>query len=318
MRRYVHVYDSHYSDTYTDTHRVYRYAETDYLSGVDDFSLLPQDLRELIIEYYGTFWLEIKGEIEPDTKSLESLAINYTRNYYYEAEWVVDPDTPPGGGGGGGGQPEPGVDHGGGSRPDLGDRDTYSARYFTAYQATSGHWEYGPNTFCGGTYSGVVVFSGDGTLYDDVCVNVTASGSELNSVDSVSLNQIGAGGVSPIPEPYKFASMLLYCAAFVHWLMGLLVAISEGVLPVDFLVGLIGAWLNAATMDALRLAGLAITIQILLHVIDAEIVQIIKDWGKPRMIWGVIGVAFYFSIIAIMWIVWIQYLEISLSLFMER
>ncbi|MHA1813199.1 MAG: hypothetical protein ACTSYX_07175, partial [Candidatus Thorarchaeota archaeon] len=184
--------DSHYSDTYTDTHRVYRYAETDYLSGVDDFTLLPQELQDLIMEYYGQFWLEMNGQYEPNVRMIQSLSINYTRNYYYEATWVIDetptdpsplPESRP--------EPTSTAD----PPPDPGDPTLYSASYIEAAAATSGHWEYGPHIFCGGTYSGIIVFSGDGTIYNEVWVNVTASGTEENSVDSISLNEIGAGGM---------------------------------------------------------------------------------------------------------------------------
>ncbi len=192
--------DDHYSDTYTDTHRVYRYAETDLLIGVSNFTLLPADLQSLIMEYYGTFWAEINGNLEPNVRQIQDLNMKYIRNYYYEATWIVDdPDEPPpspdpdptptptpep--------HPEPGLDD---SAPDAGDTTLYSTSYFAAASTTTGHWEYGPHIFVGGTYSGVIRLTGDGTFYSYVAVNVTARGSELNSVDSMALNQIGAGGV---------------------------------------------------------------------------------------------------------------------------
>jgi len=165
----IEYVDAHYSDTYTDEYMVLRSSTWVQLSGPDGFNALPLDLRDLIVDYYKVYF-DIYGV--PYLRTLMALSVNYTRNYYQEATWIPDggPDflSPPG-------------------------AESYSQVYI--YIAPRGHWEYGPLVFCGGTYSGVVVYSGDGSLYTQVWVNVTASGSVLDSVDSISLNQIGAGGV---------------------------------------------------------------------------------------------------------------------------
>ncbi|MCF2138394.1 MAG: hypothetical protein K9W43_14275 [Candidatus Thorarchaeota archaeon] len=180
--------DDHYSDTYTDTHRVYRYAETVTFSGIGSFSSLPLDLQQLIMQYYSNYWIDLGVGYEPDHQSPTDVYIVYTKNYYYEATWVVDVPPPviddP--------QPTPDT---GDPAPDPGDPTLYSTTYFEAESATGGHWEYGPDIFSGGTYSGVVKFAGDTFHFTEVCVNVTASGSEVDSVDSISLNMVSPGGV---------------------------------------------------------------------------------------------------------------------------
>ena len=45
----------------------------------------------------------------------------------------------------------------------------------------------------------------------------------------------------------------------------------------------------------------------------AEIAFATLFWAVPRIYWGIIGVAYYFLIIAIMWITLINVLEFSLA-----
>ncbi len=166
----IEYIDDTYTDTYTSTHMVERSSDWVLLYGPTGFNALPAELKAVIAQYYRTYWYSYGGNLVPELRQLLGLSVNYTRNYYQEAWWV--PEEPPLG--------EP-----------LGEGE-YSDVYIQI--APPGYWEWGPLTFCGGTYSGIVRYSGDGSLYDEVWVNVTASGSVLNDVDSISLAQVGAGG----------------------------------------------------------------------------------------------------------------------------
>lgn len=177
----IEYIDDHYSDSYTDTHRVYRFSEEYTLSGIDGFNDLPLELRDTIMHYFRVY---VDDYGVPYTRLLHSCSITYVMNYYYEAEWVVDDSEPP--------PPDDGTEPK--PEPDPGDTTLYSTTYFEATSTTSGHWEYGPDVFNGGTYSGLVIFEGDGCVWDLVVVNVTASGptkdsNDVTIINSISLNQ---------------------------------------------------------------------------------------------------------------------------------
>ena len=53
----VESIDDSYSDTYTDTFRVYRYSEEDIINDIFEFSDLPTDLKYAISDYYGVYLL---------------------------------------------------------------------------------------------------------------------------------------------------------------------------------------------------------------------------------------------------------------------
>ena len=178
--------DDHYTDSYTSTHRVYRYSVEETLSGGTGFGQLPYDLSLAITQYYQVY-LDENGI--PYSRTLQSCSITYKKNYYYEAIWIpelpksidssIEQDDPP---------------------PDPGDPDLFSSIYFSVAAPPSGHWEYGPHIFNGGTYSGLVIFSGDFCMWVQVVVNVTASGPTLDGqgkteVDAISLKQLDAGGL---------------------------------------------------------------------------------------------------------------------------
>jgi hypothetical protein len=179
----IEYIDDHYSDTYTSTHRVYRFSVEHTFHSYSD---LPSDLRDAIAHYYQSYW-DSSGT--PTVRAFLNCEFTHTENFYYEANWIVDPEPPP---------PDPPPDPR--PEPDPGDPKLFSASYFTASAATGGHWEYGPDIFCGGTYSGLVTYAGDGCDWQWVVVDVKASGPTRDGdgkteVDSIDLHQQGAGGI---------------------------------------------------------------------------------------------------------------------------
>ncbi|MFX0054126.1 MAG: hypothetical protein ACFFAX_01650 [Promethearchaeota archaeon] len=181
--------DESYSDTYTSSYRVYRDSVTEELSGILGFSELPYDVRHLLSIYY-SYYTDNSGV--PYVIQLDNCLIDYTKNYYYEAWWVEDPEPPP---------PEPPPRPP--PKPPPIDIDAvgidFSSFYYKAAAATSGHWEYGSHIFTGGAYSGWVIYQGVPGVWTRIVVNVTASGPTLDAdgkteVDSISMNQMSAGG----------------------------------------------------------------------------------------------------------------------------
>ncbi len=187
----IEYVDDHYSDSYTTTHRVYRYSVETTLSGIPGFVSLPLDLQSTIVQYYRNY---IDEWGVPCVRNLEALSITYTKNYHYEAWWVYDPEPPP---------PDPDPDPDPPPdvpRPDVGDPELFSAAYIQAAIASDGHWEYGPDIFSGGAYSGIVIYAGDGCQYLQVVINVTASGTTLDAngktnPESIALKQIDTRGI---------------------------------------------------------------------------------------------------------------------------
>ncbi len=186
----IETIDETYSDTYTDTHRVYRYAVEDILNDVSEFGELPSDIDDVLRDYFTIYWTGTDLVVLP----FYSCYITYIRNYYYEAEWVVDdpipdPDEPPEPNP----DPEPIIDD-----PPVGP-ESCSTFYMSAAAATGGHWENGPHLFSGGTYSGMVTFGDYGFINHIVTINITASGPTIDSngvteVDSLSLRSIAPMG----------------------------------------------------------------------------------------------------------------------------
>ncbi len=186
----IETIEETYSDTYTDTHRVYRYAVEDILNDVSEFGELPSDIDDVLRDYFTIYWTGTDLVVLP----FYSCYITYIRNYYYEAEWVVDdpipdPDEPPEPNP----DPEPIIDD-----PPVGP-ESCSTFYMSAAAATGGHWENGPHLFSGGTYSGMVTFGDYGFINHIVTINITASGPTIDAygvteIDSLSLRSIAPMG----------------------------------------------------------------------------------------------------------------------------
>ncbi|MDF1540208.1 MAG: hypothetical protein P1Q69_15040 [Candidatus Thorarchaeota archaeon] len=146
------------------------------------------------MDYYSKEWLLQNGYLEPNVRQKTALGIIYTKNYYYEATWVIDDppiedppiDDPP--------IEDPPIREPL-PEPDPGDPGLFSTTYMSAAAATTGHWEYGPTTYSGGTYEGTVQFSGGGSLWTMISVHVVANSPTLNQVDSIALNQTTPGGI---------------------------------------------------------------------------------------------------------------------------
>jgi len=190
----IEAIDDNYEDSYTDTHRVYRFTEEDTLTGIYGYSDLPYEIRYQISLYFGSY---LDDDLVPVSLTFISCTVSYIRNYYYEAEWIVDypdpdPDDPP--------YPDPDdppIREPG--DPPIGP-ESVSLFYMAAADATSGHWEYGPNIFCGGTYSGFASF-GFFVGYNpyQLTINITASGPTIDAygeteIDSYSLRAIAPKG----------------------------------------------------------------------------------------------------------------------------
>ncbi len=77
-------------NSYTDTHRIYRFTMEQPFNGIGYFSSLPMDLQTVIMDYYSKEWLLQNGYLEPNVRQKTDLGITYTKNYYYEATWVND------------------------------------------------------------------------------------------------------------------------------------------------------------------------------------------------------------------------------------
>ncbi|NWF96781.1 MAG: DUF2341 domain-containing protein [Candidatus Thorarchaeota archaeon] len=172
--------DANYSQTYTDTHKVYRVAEMVYYA-LANYTSLPYDLVSLIFAYYRVY----DGYPEPGQRQLLAVDITYTKNYYIESEYIPDeggpynPEALP--------PEDPPIDY---------DSVLYSDLYTSIASYTPGHWENSTPVFTGGTYSGWFKFGGSPSPgWDYIYVNVTASGNVTDQVDSIHLEQLDIGGV---------------------------------------------------------------------------------------------------------------------------
>ncbi|NHJ12429.1 MAG: hypothetical protein EAX95_02080 [Candidatus Thorarchaeota archaeon] len=170
----IEAIDASYSDTYTSSYRVYRKAVEEILTDDAGFIALPDELKYSLWFYY-SFYTDYAGV--PYQRLLDTCYVTYTKNYYYEAWWIEDPAPPLG-------DPPP-------LPPDP---NVYSSEYMEVAAMSPGHWEYGPDVFTGGTYAGFVIYEGDPFWWEEVIVNVTASGPALDAegktvLDSMSLSQ---------------------------------------------------------------------------------------------------------------------------------
>ncbi|MHA1930401.1 MAG: hypothetical protein ACTSV2_17655, partial [Candidatus Thorarchaeota archaeon] len=75
--------------------------------------------------------------------------------------------------------------------------ESVSRFYMTAAAATTGHWEYGPNIFCGGTYSGMVTFWKIGASYS-LTVNITASGPTIDAYGETEIDSYSLKAIAPM------------------------------------------------------------------------------------------------------------------------
>jgi hypothetical protein len=178
--------DEHYSDTYTTYYRTEQCSESSALSGWSGFERLPADLQNLILQYYATAWDNAGNSFD---RTFISCDMTYVRNYYYDTWWVEDETPPPEEP-----NPPPGEPGNPGDPYSTPDSET-SPIYVEAQIYTGGHWEIGDYVFTSNSYSGVVTFQGDGLPYQQIVVNVTASGTTLGAVDSICLVQDEADGL---------------------------------------------------------------------------------------------------------------------------
>jgi hypothetical protein len=175
--------DGNYSDTYTSDFMVYREAVELTYDIPGDLSELPSDLVEYILFYYRTY---IDSDGIEGIRTLESLDITYVKNYYINSTYYSEEM---------GGEGFPYY-----YNPTFEQDEAYSELYNMIMMMSGGYWVNSTPEFTGGTYSGWLVYAGDGHEYEEVLVNVTASGPALDAnnktiVDSISLNQIDAGGI---------------------------------------------------------------------------------------------------------------------------
>jgi hypothetical protein len=118
---------------------------------------------------------------------------------------------------------------------------------------------------------------------------------------------------SPLPEPWKFPMILLHFAGFGQWLMILLLLVSSGMITVEFVVGLISA-LIAVVIGSVTVMTICAGILFILMISTTwELFAKILLWAPPKFGWGIISVAYYFFIVAILWVVLTTFLELSIS-----
>ncbi|MBN2228201.1 MAG: hypothetical protein JW779_01335 [Candidatus Thorarchaeota archaeon] len=173
--------DNSYNETWTDDFRVYREAVVVTYTSTGDFYLLPYDLKNDLIHYYRNF---VDTDGVDALRELGQLYITYTKNYYINSTYTGEGSSQ--------------------LLPDslefsITENNGFSDYYETALFFTSGGWVNETPVFTGGTYSGWLKYAGDHIEFQQVVVNVTASGSilaanETTLVDSISLQQIDAGG----------------------------------------------------------------------------------------------------------------------------
>jgi hypothetical protein len=118
--------------------------------------------------------------------------------------------------------------------------------------------------------------------------------------------------VTPFPDPWKFTAILYHFGVFSAWLGALLLAVHYNWISAEYLVGLMAALLDTALTSLIVLGLAAGVLLVLQYVIKIDVLSIWPS-APNRLIWGIIGIGYYFFIVAIMWLVWIQYLEISLA-----
>ncbi|NHJ14003.1 MAG: hypothetical protein EAX95_10030 [Candidatus Thorarchaeota archaeon] len=119
---------------------------------------------------------------------------------------------------------------------------------------------------------------------------------------------------APFPDPWKWTMMLYHFAIFGYWLGAMLLAVTFGWISTEYFVGLMGSILDSAIIDgiAVLIFGGAILALALKMKDIARLANIVKE-AIPRMKWGIIGVAYYFTVVVTMLITWSVYLELSLA-----
>ncbi|MDF1539461.1 MAG: hypothetical protein P1Q69_11225 [Candidatus Thorarchaeota archaeon] len=190
----IETIDNSYTSTYTADHKVYRVSVNQLFNTLTG---LPDELISLVSEYYGSYF---DGDDVPTARLLQLISLCYTKNYYIESNYIIDPEPPPEDP-----EPPPGdepieptpdpVDPGP-SSVDSSGRSLFSSIYIATAAITPGHWENSTPVFTGGTYSGFFKYAGDAfSKWLTIYVNVTASGSTINTVDNIHLEQYDVGGV---------------------------------------------------------------------------------------------------------------------------
>jgi hypothetical protein len=118
---------------------------------------------------------------------------------------------------------------------------------------------------------------------------------------------------SPFPDPWKYTAMLIHFAAFGTWLSCMILALSQGWISLEFVVGLLSAILSIAMGGAVTLLLSASILFILFLAVDTVMAWKILFWAPPRFYWGIIGIGYFFFLATIMWIVLSAAVETSLA-----
>ncbi len=130
-----------------------------------------------------------------------------------------------------------------------------------------------------------------------------------------SLGVVDAYITMSVEPATKLAIMVGYLALSSHWLMALLMAYEAGTVTASFVVGLLGMWLSLALSSSIVLGLFALITPILWHV--SNLFDAFRENYRSRLLWGIVSVAFNFFVAVSMWLVWIHYLEVSITEYME-